>query len=46
MNKKGMETWQLMLMILAVLLLIFLIVWYASLGSELGGLFERLEDIL
>ena len=46
MNKQGMEMWELVLMILAIILLLFVIGWYASLNDtsvslldKLGGLF-------
>jgi len=46
MNKKGMEMWQLVLMILAILLLLFMIVWYGALNNDLGDLFGKLGDLL
>ena len=45
-GKKGMETWQLMLMILAILLLLFFITWYGLLKGQLGDLLEKLGEIL
>jgi hypothetical protein len=44
-NKKGMEMWQIVFLILAVLLLIFLIIWYGVLGTQLGDLFEKLGEV-
>jgi type VI protein secretion system component VasF len=44
-DKKGMETWQLVLIILAVLLLVFLIFWFSVLGTELGDLLKKLGGI-
>ncbi len=41
-GKQGMEMWQLVMIILAVLLLLFILVWYGSLGSELQSLLERM----
>ncbi|MBS3169306.1 hypothetical protein J4210_02375 [Candidatus Woesearchaeota archaeon] len=40
-GKKGMEMWQLVLLILALILLVFLIAWYGGLNKELGGLLEK-----
>tara|TARA_Y100000310_G_C20701069_1_gene829929 strand:+ start:2847 stop:2987 length:141 start_codon:yes stop_codon:yes gene_type:complete len=45
-DKRGMEMWQIVLMVLAVLVLIAFLIWYNSLGNttdsllgKLGGLF-------
>lgn len=42
-NKKGMEFWQLVLIVLAVLIMLFFIVFYNQLGDKLreiiGGFF-------
>lgn len=43
-NKKGMEMWQLVMMILAILLLVFMGMWYSGLGDKLGDLLNRLGD--
>lgn len=40
-GKKGMEMWQLVLLILALVLLVFLIAWYGGLNKELGSLLEK-----
>ena len=45
LEKKGMEMWQLVLMILAILLLLFMIVWYGALNNDLGDLFGKLGDL-
>ena len=45
LGKKGMEMWQLVLMILAILLLVFLIVWSIGLNHSLGDLFSKLGDL-
>ena len=45
-GKKGMEMWQLILMILALVLLLFVIAWYGGLGGELSGLFDKLKGLL
>ena len=44
-DKKGMEMWQIVFLLLAVLLLIFLIFWFGILGGQLGDLFGRLEEV-
>ncbi len=44
-GKKGMEMWQLVLMILALVLLVFILAWYAGLGTELKGLSEKLTEM-
>jgi len=43
-GKQGMEMWQLVIIILAILLLLFILAWYSSLGSELQSLLERMGD--
>ncbi len=40
-NKKGMEMWQLVMMILAVLFFLFVLVWYGLLDKELSTLFDK-----
>lgn len=45
-GKKGMEVWQLVLIILAILLLLALIIWYGSLGSDLDMLSDKLGDLM
>lgn len=40
-GKKGMEIWQLVLIILALLLLFFIIAWYGGLNKSLEGLIDR-----
>jgi len=44
LGKKGMEMWQLVLMILAIILLVFIVAWYSGLNQSLGSLFGRLGD--
>ncbi|MBI2668533.1 hypothetical protein HYX14_01695 [Candidatus Woesearchaeota archaeon] len=44
-DKKGMEMWQLMMIILGVLLLLFLLSWYFLLNQDLGGLFARFGEM-
>ena len=41
LGKKGMEMWQLILILLAILLLIFVLGWYSGLNTQLGGLLDR-----
>ena len=43
-GKQGMEMWQLVIIILAILLLLFILAWYSSLVSELQSLLERMGD--
>ncbi|HLC81896.1 MAG TPA: hypothetical protein VJH68_04525 [Candidatus Nanoarchaeia archaeon] len=46
MNKNGeMEMWQIVLIILSVLLLLFLLVWFGQLGGDLKGLLGKLGEI-
>lgn len=40
-NKKGMEFWQLVLIILAALMLLFFIVWYGVLGGNIEELIDK-----
>ena len=45
-NKKAeMEMWQIVLIILSVLLLLFMIVWFGQLGGDLKGLLGKLGEI-
>lgn len=46
MNKKGMEMWQLVLIIIALLLLFFAITWFSLLNNDLGELLGSLERLL
>jgi hypothetical protein len=45
MNKRGMEMWQLLLILMAVILLLFFIAWFSILGPELSDLFGKLGDL-
>ncbi|MBS3139383.1 hypothetical protein J4479_00085 [Candidatus Woesearchaeota archaeon] len=46
LNKKAeMEMWQIVLIILSVLLLLFMIVWFGQLGGDLKGLLGKLGEI-
>ncbi len=44
-GKRGMEMWQLVLMILALVLLVFVLAWYGGLGKELKMLSEKLMGL-
>ncbi|MBS3123609.1 hypothetical protein J4437_03150 [Candidatus Woesearchaeota archaeon] len=46
LNKKGMEMWELVIMVLAIILLIFVIAWYVSLDKSGQSLLERLGQWL
>jgi len=46
MNKKGMEMWQLVLIILALILLLAVLVWYGVLGGHVEKLLGKLGDLL
>jgi hypothetical protein len=45
-DKKGMEMWQLVLMILALLLLVSLLIWYGGLGGMIEDLFNKLTGMV
>ncbi len=45
-GKKGMEMWQLILMILVIILLFVVIAWYAGLNEGVGGLLNRLGGLM
>jgi len=45
-NKKAMEMWQLVLLILALILLLTVIVWYGVLGGEMGELLDKLGELM
>jgi len=45
-NKKGMETWMLVMIILAILLLIFVLFWYGGLNSKMNVLLEKISGWL
>ncbi|MBI2666421.1 hypothetical protein HYX13_02300 [Candidatus Woesearchaeota archaeon] len=44
MNKKGYEMWELIVIILALALLVFVVVWFAVLNENLGELFGKLGE--
>ena len=37
--------WQLLMILLAVILLLFFVAWYGALGSDLGDLFGKLGEL-
>ncbi len=45
-SKKGMEVWQLVLLILAIVLLVLVIMWYGGLNKQLPDLFEKLIGVV
>ncbi|MBT5397428.1 hypothetical protein HOL21_04400 [Candidatus Woesearchaeota archaeon] len=45
-DKKGMEMWQLVIIILSLILLLFVIAWYGGLRTQLVGLFDKLKELL
>jgi len=44
-GKRGMEMWQLVLIILVLILLLFVIGWYGGLNEGLGSLLDKLGGI-
>ncbi len=44
-GKKGMEMWQLVLLILAIILFLFLLIWYGALGSEINILLDKWGEL-
>lgn len=45
-GRKGMEVWQLVLLILAIILLVLVIAWYGGLNKQLPDLFEKLMGVV
>ena len=45
MNKKGMEMWQLVLIILAIVFLLFMLAWYGGLDQKISGLLNKFLDL-
>jgi len=43
--KKGMEMWEIVIIILALVLLLAVIIWYGILGGEIKSLFGIFEDL-
>ncbi|MBT3298630.1 hypothetical protein HN385_06895 [archaeon] len=46
MNKKGMEMWQIVLMILMLLLIFFGFLFYGGISDKLGDLFGTLKMLM
>lgn len=46
LDKKGMEMWQLVMIILVLILLLAVLVWYGFLGGEIKGVLGKLGDLL
>ena len=44
-DKKAMEMWQLVLLIMALLLLFALLAWYGTLGQHLEVLFTKMGEV-
>ncbi|MFA6461509.1 MAG: hypothetical protein WCV90_04520 [Candidatus Woesearchaeota archaeon] len=45
-DKKGMETWMLVLIILAILLLFFVLIWYGGLNTKMNALLDKISGWL
>ena len=45
-DRKGMEMWQLVMIILALLLLFFVLAWFGGLNEQLKGFLDKLGDLL
>jgi autotransporter translocation and assembly factor TamB len=45
-DKKGMEMWKLVSIILVIILLLFVLAWYGGLRGELSSLLERLGELM
>lgn len=45
-GKKGMETWQLVLIILALILLFFVIIWFSGINTEIKSLLGKFGGLL
>ena len=43
-GKKGMETWFLVFLIIAIVILIAFLVWYSTLGDHTDNLFGNIID--
>ncbi len=44
-GKKGMEMWQLVIIILAVIFLLFMLAWYFFLDQDLNGLTNTFTEL-
>jgi hypothetical protein len=45
-GKSGMATWQIVLLVLAILLLIFVVGWYAGLNQEIKSLLSKFINLI
>lgn len=45
MNRKGMEMWQIVLIILALIFLLVVIIFYGFLGGEIGNLLDKFVEV-
>ena len=43
-GKKGMEMWELVFIILALILLVFVVIWYAGLNGVIADLLKKFGD--
>jgi len=44
-GKKGMEMWQLVIIVLAIIFFLVMFIWYGVLGENLGDLFSKMRDL-
>ncbi|MBT4445842.1 hypothetical protein HOA92_04325 [archaeon] len=40
-GRKGAEMWQLVLIIISIIILIFLMIFYGQVDDKIGGVFEK-----
>ena len=45
-GKKGMEMWQLVMLILLLILLVVVLAWYGDLGNSIKELLGKLTNLL
>lgn len=45
LDERGMEMWQLLLILSAVIVLLFFIAWYGALGKDLSSLLGKLGEL-
>ena len=41
-DKKGMEMWQILLLVLSILILLFMLIFYGQLDAKIGDTFDKL----
>ncbi len=44
-DSKGMEMWQLVLIVLALLLFFAMLIWFGALNKDLGGLLDAFGNL-